>query len=100
MVRKLAIHLGLLTVLVLSNAIVAPGAPNVYLDNGRIHGGYSSNTDACASCHSPHNASGKELLQWATVNATCYACHDGTINSTYNVKAGRYNIRPVGHSLA
>ena len=29
----------------------------------------------CSSCHNPHGTSGEKLLRGATVNETCYACH-------------------------
>lgn len=56
---------------------------------GRIHTQFQTNTNACASCHAAHTAVGKDLLQWADVNATCRACHDGTVTTTYNVELGQ-----------
>ncbi|MDI6811989.1 MAG: cytochrome c3 family protein [Desulfitobacteriaceae bacterium] len=54
-----------------------------------IHSNYSANTDACASCHATHTAVGANLLQWADTSTACMACHDGTVTTTYNVKAGQ-----------
>ena len=56
--------------------------------NQKIHSSYSSNTDACASCHTTHTAVGTDLLKWTNIASTCIACHDGTVTTTYNVKAG------------
>lgn len=43
------------------------------------HGGYTSTTSACDSCHSVHDATTSfKLLPGATVFATCMTCHDGT----------------------
>ncbi|MFU8891114.1 MAG: cytochrome c3 family protein, partial [Anaerosomatales bacterium] len=44
------------------------------------HGGYTSGTRKCATCHSVHDApaGGVLLLPAATVKATCETCHDGT----------------------
>lgn len=54
----------------------------------RIHSNYSSNTDACASCHATHTAVGPSLLQWGSTYEACMACHDGTVTTTYNVLYG------------
>ncbi len=69
--------------------------PNeIYLPNEsdpaqyRIHSNYTATTDACASCHATHTAVGESLLQWGTVYDTCMACHDGSVTTTYDVKAG------------
>lgn len=36
--------------------------------------------NACESCHSMHNAAGKNSIQRATGDQTCLACHDGSPN--------------------
>ena len=70
---------------------------NVYLQldaNGKavpIHSGYTVNTDACASCHSVHNAKDQDrmLLQWTSPSEACMACHDGTVTAAYDVEHGK-----------
>jgi len=43
------------------------------------HGGYTSGTQKCQTCHMIHNAENNlALLPKATVRATCETCHDGT----------------------
>ncbi len=43
------------------------------------HGGYTSGTQKCSTCHMVHNASGNTaLLPEATIADTCNTCHDGT----------------------
>ena len=67
----------------------------VYLPNElspasyRIHSNFTQNTDSCASCHSTHTSAGSGLLQWYSDYATCMACHDGTVTTTYNVLDGK-----------
>lgn len=45
-----------------------------------VHGGYTTTTRSCARCHSVHaaNVAGSILLPGATIQATCFSCHDGT----------------------
>ena len=45
----------------------------------KIHEAFTKNTDACASCHTPHTAQGAKLLLEATVFHTCSHCHDGSL---------------------
>ncbi len=48
-------------------------------DSGGPHGGYTTTTNKCATCHSVHLApAGYMLLPAATVKGTCETCHDGT----------------------
>jgi predicted CXXCH cytochrome family protein len=54
----------------------------------RVHGGYTKNTNTCATCHAMHTARGPSLLQWSSIYDSCMACHDGTVSNTYNVQAG------------
>jgi len=44
------------------------------------HGGYSTGTQKCATCHTIHNANlgSVMLLPAATIKDTCNSCHDGT----------------------
>jgi len=44
------------------------------------HGGYSTGTQKCATCHTIHNANlgSVVLLPAATIKDTCNSCHDGT----------------------
>lgn len=70
----------------------SPSPPVIRYDSPTqptVHRNYSSNTDACASCHSTHTAVGARVLKWLSSTATCMACHDGTIAATYNVKNGK-----------
>jgi len=96
--------IGLLTTLTLgimmvfSTAAMA-AAPAIHFDsptNQVVHSSYSKTSDACASCHSPHNALNGErnLLKFADVSSACMACHDGTVTTTYNVVQGTHNGVP------
>lgn len=81
-VKKISLVLVLTLVLISAFAAVA-------LADTPIHSGYTANTDACASCHSVHNAAeGADLLKWIDISTACMACHDGTVTATYNVRAG------------
>jgi predicted CXXCH cytochrome family protein len=43
------------------------------------HGGYTTGTSKCATCHSVHGAaSALKLLPALTIRDTCNSCHDGT----------------------
>lgn len=44
------------------------------------HGGYTSGTQKCETCHTIHGANqfGTALLPEPTISSTCYTCHDGT----------------------
>ena len=61
----------------------------------RVHGEYANNTNACASCHQTHTASGATLLFRNGVYNTCTACHDGTLGA-YNVFADGANASNAG----
>ncbi|MHB9145296.1 MAG: cytochrome c3 family protein [Symbiobacteriia bacterium] len=67
----------------------SPAAPYTPADGSKLHSNYQKNTDACAACHSTHTGVGASLLQWADVSSTCFACHDGTVTTTYNVVDGQ-----------
>ena len=63
-------------------------------NNQKIHSSYSKTSDACASCHTVHNSvdsSQGALLQWEDPQTACWACHDGTVASTYDVVTGTHN---------
>lgn len=68
----------------------APSLPSDYVaGTSRIHSKYQQNTNACASCHAVHTAVGEMLLQWKDDQATCTACHNGSLgNDTYDVFDG------------
>jgi len=89
--RRVFIILILAAVLTLALAVTAMAATPPYIpaDGSKIHSNYQKNTDACAACHATHTGVGASLLQWADVNATCFACHDGTVTTTYNVVGGQ-----------
>ncbi|MHB8741024.1 MAG: cytochrome c3 family protein, partial [Coriobacteriia bacterium] len=67
------------------------------------HGGYTSTSNKCATCHAVHNApaDGVLLLPAATVLATCQTCHDGTGgNGVYGVIQARTHLAPTSdHSM-
>ncbi len=65
-----------------------PPSPPVVTET-TIHSDYQKNTDACASCHVAHTGVGRNLLQWASTADACWACHNGTVSTTYNVQAGK-----------
>ena len=68
--------------------------------NTRPHGLYIENTQACASCHSSHSATGANLLVQPVITGVCFTCHDGT-GSNYNVQglfggaSGNVDFHPV-----
>ncbi|HEX3015992.1 MAG TPA: cytochrome c3 family protein [Desulfobacteria bacterium] len=86
---------------VFSNDGVANYPNEIYLPNEgnpaqyRIHSNYAATTDACASCHATHTATGEALLQWGSVYDTCMACHDGTVTTTYDVQNGKIGTTGV-----
>jgi predicted CXXCH cytochrome family protein len=49
-------------------------------DGVAVHGGFTAGTQKCGKCHDVHSAApaGKILLRGATIQATCFTCHDGT----------------------
>jgi predicted CXXCH cytochrome family protein len=62
-------------------------------NNVPIHSAYSKTTDACQSCHAIHtsNDTSGTLLQWTDPQTACFACHDGTVGTTYNVVLGTHS---------
>ena len=99
--------LALMFIIVFSVVVYADNAPStrsgyVALDgNGtaiNIHSGYTVNSDACASCHTAHQAyndpnlpdGSKNKNEFLMYNETslCMACHDGTVTKTYDVLHG------------
>ncbi len=82
--KKLLFVLG--TVLILTFAIVGLASAN-----GGPHGGYTATTDACASCHRAHTASGPQLLIEASTYDLCISCHGSTgSGANTNVDDGYY----------
>lgn len=54
-----------------------------------VHGGYTSNTDACAGCHVAHAALGSKLLTRSNQTDFCYTCHgDNASGSSLNTQSG------------
>lgn len=45
-----------------------------------VHGGYATSTSKCEECHTVHGAPADSslLLPAATIEDTCFTCHDGT----------------------
>ena len=62
------------------------------------HGGYTSGTQKCETCHVIHNAPGNlALLPENTIDATCNTCHDGTGGGgVYGVIQFRTGVAPTG----
>lgn len=66
------------------------------------HGGYTTTTNKCVTCHSVHQApaSGILLLPGATIKATCEVCHDGTGGQgVYGTIAARGLTVAADHSI-
>ncbi|MDF2606707.1 MAG: doubled protein [Bacillales bacterium] len=57
------------------------------LKGQQTHTNFQENTNSCASCHMTHTANAKQLLFGTSTQATCLACHDGSLGF-YNVKTG------------
>jgi predicted CXXCH cytochrome family protein len=70
-------------------------------DSAGPHGGYTTTTNKCATCHSVHTApSGYKLLPASTVKGTCETCHDGTGGKgVYGVLASRGVTQTSGHEI-
>jgi predicted CXXCH cytochrome family protein len=79
----------LLFAVVLGILLVAALATTALADNGP-HGNFAADTDACASCHRAHTATGVDyLLKSADTYLLCTNCHDGSGAYT-NVVDGVY----------
>jgi len=65
------------------------------------HGGYSTGTNKCETCHTLHGAaSARMLLPELTISATCNTCHDGTGGGgVYGVIKRRTGQDPSGHRI-
>lgn len=66
------------------------------------HGVYSASTDRCSMCHTLHDApTSFKLLPGATIQATCFTCHDGTqgygVYGTIQARTG--SPAPGGHRI-
>jgi predicted CXXCH cytochrome family protein len=80
---------------------LSPTSPNLgtgyVAGTSRIHSNYQQNTNACAACHAIHTAVGAMLLQWEDDQATCVACHNGSLgDSTYDVFDGTIGAAGTG----
>ncbi|MDP2182336.1 MAG: cytochrome c3 family protein [Actinomycetota bacterium] len=66
------------------------------------HGGYSTGTRKCQTCHTIHKAAsgGTKLLPAATIKATCESCHDGSGgNGVYGVLVARSVTPAARHRI-
>lgn len=65
------------------------------------HGGYTTSTGACDTCHTLHDAPGAyKLLPGDTVKAACQVCHDGTGGKgVYGTIAARGGTAGAQHSI-
>lgn len=67
------------------------------------HGGYTSTTNACKTCHTLHDApTDFSLLPGETIKATCLTCHDGTTTGgggVYGAIVGRGETVGAEHSI-
>ena len=101
-------------VLLTACAIVFAGTSSAFATFGP-HGGYSSDTDACAECHRAHTAISavtwtdnqgaqkNALLISSSTSMTdfCYACHgDGAVGANTDVQSGYYDGDPTGTNSA
>lgn len=74
-------------------------SPTVGTTRKGPHGGYTTGTQKCQTCHTVHAApaGGVLLLPEATVKDTCFSCHDGTGGKgVYGVLAAR-GVTPGGN---
>lgn len=62
------------------------------------HGGYSSSTELCASCHSVHKAPAAKLMNKESERQTCYTCHDAD-GGAINVRR-QFGEQEIGTSTA
>ena len=61
------------------------------------HGGYTVQTDMCATCHRTHTAASPRLINTApSGNAFCYSCHDGTGASATPIVSTHGNVDFAG----
>lgn len=54
------------------------------------HGGFTSDTDKCSSCHRMHNSKAAALLPTASVVDFCYSCHAKGQGADTSVREGGY----------
>jgi len=51
------------------------------------HGGFTTNSQTCATCHSMHSGAAANILGQSSVDSLCYLCHDaGGTGSIYTVQ--------------
>jgi predicted CXXCH cytochrome family protein len=71
-------------------------------DGAGPHGYYRSDTDKCRMCHTVHKAPAGSilLLPAATIQATCFTCHDNTgAAGVYSAIAARGGSVVASHSI-
>ncbi|MDA3936714.1 MAG: cytochrome c3 family protein [Actinomycetota bacterium] len=83
-----------------AQALLNPGSDPVLLAGVRKgpHGGYTTGTNKCQTCHSLHDApaDGSSLLPGETIKNTCESCHDGTAGTAvYGVIMARTGLEPA-----
>jgi predicted CXXCH cytochrome family protein len=91
-------------------ALVFAGTSTAFANYGP-HGGYATDTDACASCHRAHTAistvtwtdnqstqrSSLLISDASSMTSYCYVCHgDGAPGANTNVQSGVYDGNPGG----
>lgn len=83
--------------IVLALLVVAALGTTVFADNGP-HGGFSSSTADCASCHRVHSAQSGDgfLLVSHDVYASCISCHGDGVGAYTDVKNGVYTATTTG----
>lgn len=92
MKKTIIVLLGLtMTIGLAGRALAANELPNNQLHLSNPHQNFTSNTAACATCHSTHKAVGPKLLSGSNTYDSCTNCHNGT-ESVYDVLDGKiYN---------
>lgn len=79
----------------LSSAVWNGAGPNPWPHTS----GKTVSANACENCHQPHSAAGKKwLLNAATEEDNCYACHNGNV-ATKNIQA-EITGKPSRHPVA
>lgn len=79
-----------------------PGQPGWATAGAGPHGYYRTDTAKCRMCHSVHKAPAASimLLPAATIQATCFSCHDNTgATGVYSALAARGRSVVSSHSI-
>lgn len=66
------------------------------------HGGYTTSTNKCQTCHTVHvaPAAGDNLLVADTIKGTCFTCHDGTAGlGVYGALTARSQVVEAEHGI-